>query len=114
MYVATLEAPLSGMTIHILREAQIPALKQNEASTKVPNEYSDFSDVFSEEKILMLPEQTDLNEHAMKLKDGKQPLYRQIYSLGPVEREILKTWPHFIWQKGGQQPLIVCELLGPE
>ena len=34
------------------------------------DKYSDFVDVFSEEKALVLPEQTDLNKHAIKLEDG--------------------------------------------
>ena len=40
----------------------------------------------------MLPERTELNEHAIDLKDGKQPPYGPIYSLGPVELETLKTY----------------------
>ena len=40
----------------------------------------------------MLPKRLRINEHAIKLEDGKQPSYGQIYSLGPVELEILKTY----------------------
>ena len=32
----------------------------------------------------MLPERTGINKHAIDLKDGKQPHYGPIYSLGPV------------------------------
>ena len=39
-----------------------------------------------------LPENTGMNEHAIKLEEGKQPLFGPIYSLGPVELEILKTY----------------------
>ena len=39
-----------------------------------------------------LPENTSINEHAIELQDGKQPLYEPIYSLGPVELETLKTY----------------------
>ena len=80
------------MTIHPLQKAQIAALKQNEAFTKVSNKYFDFADIFSEKKALMLPEQTDLNKHAIELEDSKQPPYWSIYSLGPVELETLKTY----------------------
>ena len=111
VHVSALEAPLSGMTIHLSRAAQIigsnpvqvAALKQNEALTKVPTKYSDFADVFSEKKALVLPEQTDLNEHAIELEGGKQPPYGPIYSLGLVELETLKTYIEthlktgFIW-----------------
>ena len=40
----------------------------------------------------MLPERTNLNEHAINLEDGKQPPYEPIYSLGPVELETLKIY----------------------
>ena len=59
---------------------------------RIPDEYSDFADVFSEAKALVLPERTELNEHAIDLEDGKQPPYGPIYSLGPVELETLKTY----------------------
>ena len=103
MHVSALEAPLSGMIIHPSQEAQIAALNQKEAPTKVPVEYLDFSDVFSAEDALVLPEQTELNEHAIELVDGKQPPYGPIYSLKPVELETLKTYikthlkTRFIW-----------------
>ena len=37
--------------------------------------------MFSAKEALVLLEQTQLNEHAIQLEDGKQPLYRPIYSL---------------------------------
>ena len=40
----------------------------------------------------MLLEQTELNEHAIDLEDGKQPLYKPIYSLRLIELETLKTY----------------------
>ena len=92
MHVVALEAPLSGMTIHPSRKAQIAALNQKEAPNEVPFEYSDFFNVFSAEKAWVLPEQTELNKHAIKLVDGKQPPYGPIYSLGPVKLETLKTY----------------------
>ena len=41
---------------------------------------------------MVLPERTELNEHAINLEDGKQLPYGPIYSLGPVELETLKTY----------------------
>ena len=72
------------------RKSQIAFLLIKEV--KNPDKYSDFTDVFSEEKALVLPERTELNEHAIDLEDGKQPPYGPIYSLGPVELETLKTY----------------------
>ena len=41
---------------------------------------------------MVLSERTELNEHAIDLKDGKQPSYGPIYSLGLVKLETLKTY----------------------
>ena len=35
---------------------------------------------------------TGVNEHAIKLEEGKQPRFGPIYRLGPVELETLKTY----------------------
>ena len=39
-----------------------------------------------------LLENAGMNEYAIKLKEGKQPLFGPIYSLDLVELEILKTY----------------------
>ena len=78
------------LEIYPNRETQIALLLTKEV--KIPDKYLDFADVFSEEKALVLPERTELNEHAIDLEDGKQPPYGPIYSLGPVELETLKTY----------------------
>ena len=76
--------------IHLDSTAQIASLLTKEV--KIPDKYLYFTDVFSEEKALVLPERIKLNEHAIDLEDGKQPPYGPIYSLGPVELETLKTY----------------------
>ena len=78
--------------VHSKRQAQVGALLFDKAPTKVLAEYSDYSDVFSVENAAELPENTGINEHAIKLEEGKQPLFDPIYSLGPVELETLKTY----------------------
>ena len=87
VHVASLNLVLG---IHPDRKAQIASLLTEEV--KIPDKYSDFTNVFSEEKALVLPECTEFNEHAIDLEDGKQPLYKSIYSLGPMELETLKTY----------------------
>ena len=85
MHVASLD-----LGIYPDREAQIVLLLIKKV--KILDKYSDFIDVFSEEKALVLPKRTNINKHVIKLEDGKQPSYGPIYSLGPVELEILKTY----------------------
>ena len=72
--------------------AQVEAILFNEAPTKVPAEYSDYSDVFLVENATELPENTGMNKHAIELEESKQPFFGPIYSLGPVELEMLKTY----------------------
>ena len=67
VHVAALEAPLAGMVIYPSRAAQISALIQNKAFTKVPPKYADYADVFSFALAMELPENTGINEHAIKL-----------------------------------------------
>ena len=81
---------LNSMLIHPAQEAQIALLVAEEV--KIPNKYSDFSDVFLKEKTLILPELTEINQHAIKLQKGQQPPYGPIYSLGPIELKLLKTY----------------------
>ena len=105
VHVAALEALLGStkMRIHPARAAQIAALKQDGAPTEIPPKYANYADVFSFDLAMELPENTGINEHAIKLKDGKQPPYRPIYSLGPVVLETLKAYikthlkTGFIW-----------------
>ena len=55
--------------IHLDKAAQIASFLAKEV--RIPDEYSDFANVISEKKALMLPERTKLSEHAINLEDGK-------------------------------------------
>ena len=98
IYVASLKL-VPG--IHPDKETQIAFLLTKEV--KIPGKYLDFADIFSEKKILRLPERIKFNEHIIDLEYNKQPLYGPIYSLGPIELETLKTYieiylkTRFIW-----------------
>ena len=61
---------LSTMLIHPARKAQIALLVAKEV--KIPTKYSDFSDVFLEEKASILLKITELNQHAIKLQKDQQ------------------------------------------
>ena len=80
------------MLMYSKKQAQVRALLFDEASTEIPAEYFNYSDVFSAENVAELLENTGINEHAIKLEEGKQPPFCSIYSLGPVELETLKTY----------------------
>ena len=80
----------SKITIHLARKAQMALLLVKEVI--IPAEYLDFADIFSEELANVLLEQTKVNKHVIRLEKGKQPPYRLIYSLRPVELKTFKTY----------------------
>ena len=51
--------------------AQVGALLFNEAPTKIPAEYSNYSNVFSVKNTVKLSENTKMNEHAIELEEDK-------------------------------------------
>ena len=80
------------MLVHSKKQAQVRALLFNKALTEILMEYINYNNVFSTEYAAEFPENNGMNEYAIKLEEGKQPLFRPIYSLGPIELEILKTY----------------------
>ena len=108
MYVAIREQ--EEIPVHAERQdqiqdkAQVGALLFDEAPTKVSVKYSDYSNVFSAENAVELPENTGINEYAIKLEESKQASFGPIYSLGPVELETLKTYIKINLANGFIQP----------
>ncbi len=95
---------LEATTIHPSQAAQIAALQWDKAPTEIPAEYSDYADVFLSDLAMELPENTRMNEHAIELVEEKQPPYRPIYALSPVELETLKIYIKTHLKTGFIQP----------
>ncbi len=91
VYILALNINLDS-EVHLLKRAQIAYLKADEGFTEVFHKYIDFKDVFLSKLTVELPDYTDINDHAIKLTDNWQLFYSLIYSLGPVEFKILKTY----------------------
>ena len=89
VYIAAL-TELTTMPIHPSCQAQVAVLTSEETGISI--EYSDFSDVFSLDSALELPEYTGINNHLIDLLEDKQPPYGPIYSLGLVKLEKLKNY----------------------
>ena len=51
-------------------------------------EYSNYSNIFLVEDKARLLENIGINEYVIKLEEDKQPLFKLIYSMGPVKLEI--------------------------
>ena len=94
IHVASLSsAPLvASLDVYPFWMPQISGLIAEEAPTKVSAKYLDFADIFSLDLAIELHKHTEINIHAIDLEKDKQPPYRLIYSLGPVELETLKTY----------------------
>ncbi len=78
--------------MHHFKRAQIVHLKADKAFTKVLSEYANFIDNFSPKLAIKLPEYIRINNHAIELVDGWQPLYGPIYNLGLLELETLNAY----------------------
>ena len=93
--VSSIASPSSSpleLDVHLFHRPQMSDLIIEETLTKVPTEYLDFADVFSPDLTSEFPKHTGINDYAIKLVNGQQPFYGPIYSLVPVEMEILKAY----------------------
>ncbi len=91
IHVATLSIDSSD-ELRPSKKVQIAHRKAYEAFSKVPGEYANFANVFSPKLAAKLLEHIGINDHVIKLVDDWQPSYGLIYSLGPMELEILKAY----------------------
>ena len=91
-FIVHVAALAESTTIPIYPSYQAQVALQISKETEILVEYSNFSNVFSSNSAAELPEHIGINNHSINLLDNKQPLYSLIYSLGPVELEILKTY----------------------
>lgn len=58
----------------------------------VSEKYADFLNIFFEKSVVVLPNCLDINKYIIKLEPDKQPLYKPIYNLGPVDLKTFKTY----------------------
>ena len=80
------------MPVHSKKQAEIGAQLFDKALTAVPTKYFNYSNVFLVENAVKFPENIVMNEYIIKLEEDKPPPFGAIYSLGPVELEMLKTY----------------------
>ena len=90
MHVTALE--VLEPVVHPSQAPLLAALQQDKVSTEISLKYADYTNIFSPDLAMELPENTGINEYAIELVEGKQPPYGPIYSLGLVELETLKAY----------------------
>ena len=91
IHIIFFSSTLLNAGVHPFHRPQVPGLIAKKAFTKILAKYTNFADVFSPELAFKLLEYIGINNHTIKLVKGQQLFYRTIYSLGPVELEILKA-----------------------
>ena len=89
LHIVTLAKPTT-IPIHPSCQAQVVLLISEKI--RIPIEYFNFSNIFSSDSATELPEHIGNNDHPINLLNNKQLPYGPIYSPGPVELEILKTY----------------------
>ena len=80
----------SKIIIDLAKKAWMALLVSEKVT--VLTKYLDLAYVFLEKSAIVFQKQTRANEHVIKLKKAKQPPYRLIYSLGPIELNIIKIY----------------------
>ena len=76
--------------IHSSCQAQVALLISDK--NEILTEYSNFSNLFSLDSAVKLPEHTRINDHSINLLNNKQLPYGPIYSLRLIELKLLKTY----------------------
>ena len=77
--------------VHRDRRDRIVQARGVTGTMKLPPEYNEYSDVFSDSGAAELPKHGPA-DHAIDLIDGIQPPYDLIYNLNEVERETLRGY----------------------
>ena len=101
IYIAALTKPII-IPIYPSCQTQVTLLKSEK--TEILAEYSNFSDIFLLDSVEELPEHTRINDYSINLLNNKQLTYGSIYSLRPMELEILKTYIKVNLDKGFIRP----------
>lgn len=91
IYLATLSAALA-MQVYFFCQAQVKLLITDKLFVKVLSKYLDYNDIFSFDLVIRQFENSSMNEYTIELVKGKYPPYKPIYSLEPIELEILKSY----------------------
>lgn len=73
-------------------------------SVRIPQEYRDLAEVFSEKKANKLPSHRGRLDHSITLEEGFKPAYGPIYNLSETELSVLKSYIEEYLAKGYIRP----------
>lgn len=92
IHVSVFKVAQPILSIYLFQTPLLAILQQDKVLTKILVEYVDYAVVFFADLAIELPKNTSINKHVIELVEGKQLLYRLIYSLSFVELETLKAY----------------------
>lgn len=90
VYILSLNS--TPLNVYLSHKPKIASLIAKEALREVFVKFANFADVFFSDLMFKLFEYIGINNHAIKLVDSQQLFYQLIYSIGPIELEILKVY----------------------
>jgi hypothetical protein len=88
-----------NQTFAFMPTLNIVRLLATENDLILPNEFSDYADIFSEENADKLPP-LDGKQHAIELEEGSSPPYSPIYNLSEKELGVLREYLDSALEKG--------------
>lgn len=101
---------LNGAPVYVLHarpliDGDTIGLFSASASTEntIPQEYTEFTHVFSEEEASILAPHRD-HDHAIELEHGATPPLRPLYPLSPKELEVVREYINTALEKGWIRP----------
>ena len=89
------EGDVVYVQVNKMNVAQQWAIEANKEKppTKVPKEYQDYNDIFSEEKAKQLPPTRGEFDHQIKFKEGAPDTIRcKVYPMNHAETEFTRNW----------------------
>ena len=93
------EVQIFSVTLRDINIALAPK-KHTNLATKLPSEYHDFLDVFSQKDADVLPKHRPRYNHSIELIEGKVPTWGPLYSMSTDELKVLKEYIEKMVDKG--------------
>ena len=80
------------------------SMDKHKEPIRIPEEYKDLAEVFSEKMANTLPAHRGRLDHSITLKEGSKPAYGPIYNLSENEVSVLKSYIEKYIEKGFIRP----------
>ena len=86
------------------QQCNAAATDKRKEPLRIPDEYKDLAEVFSEKKANTLPPHRGRLDHSITLEEGSKPAHGPIYNLSENELSVLKSYIEEYIKKGFIRP----------